>query len=75
VDAWLRGDPYRVSAATDVLLVRARQPADRAVFDRAGHRLHRLEIAVARCRETGFDDVDAHALELACNAQLVVLGH
>ena len=42
---------HRLAAAADVVLVGAREPADGAVLDRARHRPHRLEIAVARGRE------------------------
>ena len=38
-----------------------------------GDRLHRLEVAVARGREAGLDHVDLQPLELARDAQLLVL--
>ena len=41
----------------------------------ARHRPHRLEIAVARGRESGLDHVDPHALELPRDAQLLFARH
>ena len=40
-----------------------------------GNGCARLEVAVARGRETGLDHIDAQALQLARDAQLFVLGH
>ena len=71
-----RGDRaplHRLAAAAHVVLVGAREPAHGAVLDDARHRPHRLEIAVARGRESRLDHVDAHALELARDAQLLLL--
>ena len=41
----------------------------------AGNRAHRLEVAIRRDREAGFDDVHAKAIELLRQAQLLRRGH
>src|SRR5205814_1004367 len=59
----------------DVAVVGARERADGRLLHMAGNRLDRLEVAVARCREAGLDDIDTQPLELTSDAQLLVLGH
>src|SRR5687768_11797132 len=66
---------HRLAAAADVILVCAREPADRGILDGLGDRPHRLEIAVARRGEARLDHVHAHALELARDAQLLFPAH
>ena len=61
--------------AGDVAVIGARQRADRRVLDLAGDRLHRLEIAVGGRGEAGLDYIHAQALQLARDAQFLVLGH
>ena len=65
----------RLGGARDVAVVGARERAHGRALDRLGDRLHRLEVAVRRRREAGLDDVDLEPLELARDAQLLVLGH
>src|SRR5213594_4018059 len=65
----------RIDPALDVAIVGAAQAGHRRLFDHARNRLHRLEIAVRRSREARLDHIDAHALQLPRNAQLLLLGH
>src|SRR5688500_4961077 len=65
----------RIDAALDVAVVGAAQAAYRRVLHRVGDGAHRFEIAVRRGGEAGLDHVDAHALQRARDAQLLVARH
>ena len=75
VDAPARRRADGLAGAADVVLVGARQRTDGGLLDRLGDRAHRLEVAVGGGGEAGLDDVHAHTLELAGDAQLLVTGH
>src|SRR6185369_14276688 len=64
-----------VDAALDVAVVGAAQATDGRILDDVGDRAHRLEVAVGRGREARLDHVDAHALQRARDAQLLVARH
>ena len=68
-------DAHGLTATAHILFIGARQAADRAVFDRAGYGLHRLEIAIAGGGKTRFDNIHVHALQLARDADFFFLGH
>ena len=71
-----RSAPFeRLGRTGDVAVVGARQRADGRFPDRVGDRLHGFEVAVGAGGEAGLDHVDLQALELAGDAQLLVLGH
>jgi hypothetical protein len=75
VDARARRALQRLGRARDVAVVGACQRAHRALAHRVGNRPHRLEVSVGGGREAGFDHVDAQALELARDAQLLLACH
>ncbi len=75
---WMPGRCARSTAAmraVDVLLARARQREDDRLRHGGRHPLHRLEVAFRRGGEPGLDDVDAEALELASDHQLLLDVH
>ena len=59
----------------NVAVIGARERANGGILDRVGDQLHRLEIAIGAGRKTGFDHIHTQALQLACNAQLLVARH
>ncbi len=63
---------HRLAGAVDVVLHGPRERAHGALLDDGGDRLYGLEIALAGCRKSGFDDVDTHLLELSGDAHLLV---
>src|SRR5262249_34357541 len=75
VDAWTGGAVERLPGTVDVALRRAGQSGNGGVADALGHLAHRLEIAVRRDGEAGFDDVDTHLLEHRGDAQLLLEVH
>ena len=71
---WIRGDRCafeRLAGALDVRLPRSREPAHAQAAHFTRDRAHRLEIAIARDRETRFEHVDAESLELARQRELL----
>ena len=75
MDAPARGRLDGLRASLDVLHLSAREPADHGLLGAAGDLLHAVEIPLARDREAGFDDVDAHLVEDLGNFELLVEGH
>ena len=71
VDARPGGVADRVPGRVDVLDVGARQTGHNRAFDLPGDRLYGLEVAGARDREAGLDDVDAQAGELVGDLELL----
>jgi len=78
MNVWMPGDLgllHRVPADAHVLLDGAGQSGDTRAPDLAGDQGHRLEVALRGDRKAGLDDVDAHALELAGDLELLGLVH
>ena len=75
VDARTVGTLERFRGPRDVPVIGTRQRADGRILDRIGNDLHCIEIAVGAGSKPGFDHVHLQTLELARNAQLLVLGH
>jgi hypothetical protein len=65
----------RFAGTADVVFVGTRQRADRGILDRLSNGVNGIEITRRGCSKTGFDDIDLHALQLAGNTNLLVLGH
>ena len=75
VDARVPGALERFPGAIDVAGQRAAQARHDRVAERLGHGFHRLEVAIRRDRESGFDNVDAQLLELLGEPQLLFQVH
>ena len=72
---WMRARaaPFSASAAREMSRSLARASEHTMVSRMAlAMALHRVEVAVGRGREAGLDHIDAQALELARDAQLLV---
>ncbi len=65
----------RVGCTRNVAVIGARQRTDRRILDRLGDRLHRLEVAIARCREACLDDIHTQPFQLPRDTQLLVPRH
>src|SRR5688572_25568118 len=65
----------RAPRAIDVGGNGTRESGDDWPPHRAGHRAHRLVIAIGRNRESRFNDVHAQAIELLSETQLFRRGH
>ena len=75
VNARPGGRPQRFGRPLDVGALGARQAAYGGGLDHLGDGMDRLEIAVGGDREAGLDDVDAHLLQNAGDAQLLFQVH
>jgi hypothetical protein len=64
-----------LQGAIDVLITRAGQREDDGRPDRQGDPTDRFEIAIRRSREPRLDDVDAQALELPGDDELLLDVH
>ena len=74
MNTWMRGVlgvAHRLPRPVDVLEPGARQRRDDRAAHGLGDRLDRLEVAVARDREAGLDDVDTEARELLGDLELL----
>ena len=71
----LRGLVDRAQRRVDVFLAGAREADHGRPGDGLGDSMHRLEIAGRRSREAGLDDIDAEALELARDRELLLDVH
>ncbi len=74
VDAGPLRPLHRLPRALDVLLVDAGQPCDDWPFHLGGDAGDRLEVALARDREPGLDDVDLEPRELVGDLDLLLHG-
>ena len=59
----------------DVAVIGSRQRTYGGLSDLVSNGLDRFEVAIARCGKSGLDHINPQALQLARNAQLLVLGH
>src|SRR5205807_1998550 len=75
VDAPGLGVLQRLDATLDIPVIGATEAANDRVLDGLGDGTHRLEVAVRGGREARFDHIDAHALERARDAQLLLARH
>ena len=71
MDAVALGVPHRLPRAVDVLESGPGERGDDRAVHRLGDRLDGLEVAVARDREPGLDDVDPEARELLGDLELL----
>jgi len=58
----------RLQRARDILVECAAKRGNRGISDRFGYGINRVEIAIRRRREAGFNDINTHALKLARDA-------
>jgi hypothetical protein len=75
---WMRPDLAGFTASErtrDVLVEGPAEASDGRLLDGLRHGSHGVEIPVRRRRESSLDHIDAHALELARDAQFFFLGH
>ena len=75
VDALALRRPEGFGGAVDIAMAGPSQAADRRSGDQLGYFVDRREVAVRGDRETGLDDVDAHAFEHLGDTQLLFQVH
>jgi hypothetical protein len=75
VDAGRMASLQCLGGARDVAIIGPSEGTHDTVFDGVRYRLDAVEVTVRRCSEAGFDHVHAQPLELARDAQLLILGH
>ena len=71
VDPGAVGVPHSLIAAVDVCQIRTGEAADDRAVNAAGDRAYRLEFALARDREAGFEVIDPETGELLSDLEFV----